>query len=281
MDVEEGQARGRTRWQTRNHDRNEVLCVALYPNTVFNEMCFFDRWSIHKSIRVHRKAFRAIKTAGVSSRTFIVKNISNSLTHCGLFVRLHFSIGCYDCRGLLDVVKVSISADFKSFFLIMRVDATVSTTNSLSSSLKFDGEGRHQFSESEKNAALFFFNFRMFLARLHAASRAHRSCHSESSWDRSSNFGAIGITLMRITWANHLKRWILVSNVTMTYDGFCELMFSVCLSSSAKSMQTTAAPHPEIRNTQMSCTFQHSHCTFVTILFLDLLLVCSSTWRCA
>ena len=30
----------RTRWQTRNHDRNEVLRVALYPNTVFNEMCF-------------------------------------------------------------------------------------------------------------------------------------------------------------------------------------------------------------------------------------------------
>ena len=23
-----------------NHDRNEVLCVALYPNTVFNEMWF-------------------------------------------------------------------------------------------------------------------------------------------------------------------------------------------------------------------------------------------------
>ena len=35
-----GQAGGRTRWQTRNHDRNEVLCVALYPNTVLNEMWF-------------------------------------------------------------------------------------------------------------------------------------------------------------------------------------------------------------------------------------------------
>ena len=31
---------GRTRWQARNHDRNEVLRVALYSNTVFNEMWF-------------------------------------------------------------------------------------------------------------------------------------------------------------------------------------------------------------------------------------------------
>ena len=31
----------------------------------------------------------------------------------------------------------------------------------------------------------------MLSASLHAASRAHRSCHSVSSWDRSSNFGAL------------------------------------------------------------------------------------------
>ena len=31
---------GRTCWQTRIHDWNEVLRVALYPNTVFNEMWF-------------------------------------------------------------------------------------------------------------------------------------------------------------------------------------------------------------------------------------------------
>ena len=39
---------------------------------------------------------------------------------------------------------------------------------------------------------LYFYplNFRMLLASLHAASRAHRSCQSVSSWDRSSNFGA-------------------------------------------------------------------------------------------
>ena len=30
----------RTRWQVWNHDRNEILRVALYSNTVFNEMWF-------------------------------------------------------------------------------------------------------------------------------------------------------------------------------------------------------------------------------------------------
>ena len=35
--------------------------------------------------------------------------------------------------------------------------------------------------------------FNTFLASLHTASRARRSCHSVSSWDRSSNFGAWGL----------------------------------------------------------------------------------------
>ena len=29
--------------------------------------------------------------------------------------------------------------------------------------------------------------------------------------------------LMRFTWAHHSERRILVSNVSMTYDGFCEM----------------------------------------------------------
>ena len=44
------------------------------------------------------QSFPSGKTAGESSRTFIVKNITNSLTNCGLFMRLHFTIGCYNRR---------------------------------------------------------------------------------------------------------------------------------------------------------------------------------------
>ena len=96
--------------------------------------------------------------------------------------------------GLLDVVKVSNSSEFKSFLLIMCIDAPESTTILFPKVLRFDGAGRHLFSEGEKKAALFFsFNFRIFLANFHAASRAHHSCHSVSFWDRSSNFGALGL----------------------------------------------------------------------------------------
>ena len=52
---------GRTHWQAWNQDTNEVLRVALYPNFVFNEMWFFDRWSIRKNIHFHRKAFQVIR----------------------------------------------------------------------------------------------------------------------------------------------------------------------------------------------------------------------------
>ena len=62
--------------------------------------------------------------------------------------------------GLLDAVTVSNAAEFKTFLLIMCIDAPESTTISRSSGLRFDA-GRHLFSEGEKNAALLFsFNFR-------------------------------------------------------------------------------------------------------------------------
>ena len=35
MDVEEGKLEEELVEKNRNHDRNEVLCVALYPNTFF------------------------------------------------------------------------------------------------------------------------------------------------------------------------------------------------------------------------------------------------------
>ena len=94
-------------------------------------------------------------------------------------MRLHFSIGGYNCRRTLEVVTVSNSAELGSFLLLMRIDALESTTNSVSSGLILDGEGRHHFSVGEKNVALL--NFRIFPANFQAASRAQCSCHSVSS----------------------------------------------------------------------------------------------------
>ena len=131
-------------------------------------------------------------------------------------MRLHFTTGCKNRRRTSRCRHGFNSAEFKSFLLIMCIDAPESTTNSLSSGLRVDA-GRHLFSEGEKNVALSCsFNFNTLLASLHAASRAHRSCPYRLFLRPILKFGSIGVTLMRITWANHSKRWILVSNVSMT-----------------------------------------------------------------
>ena len=164
--------------------------------------------------------------------------------------------------GLHDFVKVSISASLKSFLLIMCIDAPESTTNSRSSGSRVDAS-RHFFSEGEKNVALSCsFNLNTLLASFHAASRAPCSCHSVSSWDRSSNFGALGLRwwgssgqispsegFFGLECMHHVQRlsWILhVGSV------------SACLSSSVKSMKTSAAPYPGIHKPivvyLMSCT---------------------------
>ena len=94
------------------------------------------------------------QTAGVFSRTFIVKNIPNSLTYTVASSCVCTSpLAVMTIVRLHDFVKVSISASLKSFLLIICIDAPKSTTNSRSSGLRFDA-GRHLFSEGEKNVAL-------------------------------------------------------------------------------------------------------------------------------
>ena len=141
------------------------------------------------SIRVHRKPFLAMKLLAYPRGLTLSRKIRFFGTSCGLFMRMHFSIGCYDCRRTSRHRQRIHFSRIQVFLLIICIDALESTTNSRSPGLRFDGASRHQFSEGEKNALLFFsFNFRTFWASFHAASRAHRSCHSVSSSDRSSNF---------------------------------------------------------------------------------------------
>ena len=140
------------------------------------------------------QSFQSHNTAGVLSTTLIVKNISNSLTYTVASSGICTSpLAVMTIVGLHDFVKVSISASLKSFLLIMCIDAPESTTNSLSLGFNVDA-GRHLFSGDEKNAALSCsFNLKTFLASFHAASRAPNSCHSVSSREGSSNFGALGL----------------------------------------------------------------------------------------
>ena len=94
----------------------------------------------------------------------------------------------------------------------MCIDAPESTTNYLSSGFTVDGEGRHQFSEGEKNVVLCFsFSFRIVLVIFHAAGIS--LLPFRLFLRPILKLGGIGFALMRITWANYSKRQFGVSNV--------------------------------------------------------------------
>ena len=170
------------------------------------------------------QSFPSDKNAGVSSKTFIVKNISNSLAWTVVSSYVCTSrLAVMTVVGLLNVVKVSNSAEFKSFLLIMCIDASESTTNSLSSGFRVSGACRHQFSEGEKNAVfIFLLEFWWYFWPTSTLLHGHIALAIPSLPETDPQILGIGVTLMRITWANHSKRWIFVSNVSMTHPGFSE-----------------------------------------------------------
>ena len=208
------------------------------------------------------------KTAGVFSRTFTVKKNSKSLTYTVASSCVCTSpLAVMTIVALHDFVNVSISAEFKSFLLIMCIDAPESTTKSRSSGLSFDA-GRHLFSEGEKGAALFFsFTFRTLLASFHAASRAPSSCHCVSSWDRSSNFGALelrwwgspGQIIPSEGFWSRVSAWRNTASVNRT--DWLQHVWSL-----PQNRWRLRRLHILTYAIQLSCNFQYSHCTFVTML---------------
>ena len=89
---------GRTRWQAWNHDRNEVLRVALYPNPVFNETWF---------LTIDPFIWISVFIAKPSERQYCWRVLEDFHSQeyiqffgmrCCLSTRLHFSIGGYDYR---------------------------------------------------------------------------------------------------------------------------------------------------------------------------------------
>ena len=74
--------------------------IAGNPNPVFEWDVVFDHWSIHRENPFSSQSFPSNNTAGVFSKTFIVKNFQFFEIHCCLFMHLHFSIGGYDYRRI-------------------------------------------------------------------------------------------------------------------------------------------------------------------------------------
>ena len=282
-----------------------VLQIIRIPSLM--RCCFLTIDPFVRNTRFHRKAFRATILLACS-RGLSVKNISNSLTCTVASSCVCTSpLAVMTTAGLHDFVTISISASFKSFLLTICIDAPEWTTNSRSSGLRVE-EGRHPFSESKKNVALFF-SF-SFWTHFWPASTLHRGhlAHATLSPPETDPQILGPALMMRFTWANVTERRILVSNVCVTCNSFFFEFYiqvgsvSACLSSSVKSMKTSVAPYPGRRNPivvcLMSCAQQvrgardswHGKqrvytCFFnmasalLSPFFLNLLLGCSSTWR--
>ena len=138
------------------------------------------------------QSFPSERTAGVSSRSITVTNKSNSLTYtvASSFVSTSLLVVTTVVK-FLEIFTVSNSAEFRSFLLTVCMLAPESTKNSVSCGFVVDAARKTHSSEGESNEVVSVsLNLWIFLASFPASPRAHRSCLSVSSWDRSSNFTA-------------------------------------------------------------------------------------------
>ena len=163
-----------------------------------------------------------------------------------------------------------------------------------------------------KNVALSCsFNFKTLLASFHAASRAPCSCHSVSSWDRSSNFGALGLRWWGSPWQIYpsegfwcrISMWRATAFVNFTrWIGFCmselcrKINFGGFMSSNTqpncRAFDDRRPVGPRFNSWRVSrfttgCPDLSWLSSFnvatalLSLFFLDLSVGCSSTWRCA
>ena len=115
--------------------------------------CGFWPWTHSLEHPFSSQSFPSDNTAGVLLRTFIVKNISKSLTYT-----IASSCVCTSPLAVWLSYDCTISSRYpfqhhsSPFLLIICIDAPESTTNSRSSGLRVDA-GRHLFSEGEKDVA--------------------------------------------------------------------------------------------------------------------------------
>ena len=149
-------------------------------------------------------------------------------------MRLHFSIGCYDYRRTARF-RPDINFSITQVLFADHVHWRAGVDNKFSF-LKFKSWCRQApiFRRWEECCFVFSFNFVTLLASFHAAWRAHCSCHSVSSWDRSSNFGALrlrwwgspGQIIPSEGFWSRMSAWRTTAVVNFTHRigfGMCEL----------------------------------------------------------
>ena len=197
-----------------------------------------------------------------------------------LFIRPVFTV-----IGLLDVVTVSNSAEFKSFLLII-CNRRFRSLQQILFPLVWGLMAQANTNFPMLRRMLFYLSPLIlwhFLASLHAASRAPCSCHSVSSWDRSSIFGALG------------SRWWGSPGQIIPSDGFWSRMLAWRNTALVNSTHRIGFSMCELVrkidedfggsifwNTQPNCgAFFNIATALLSPFFLDFLLGCSSTWRYA
>ena len=236
---------GRTRWQAWNHDRNEVLRVALYPSPVFNEMRFFGPL-------IHSKEYPFF-IAKLSKRQYCWRVFEDFHSqeyiqffdvNCGLFMNKHFTIGCYDRRRTARF-RQSIHFSITQVPFCWSYALTHRSRQQIlvSSGLRFDAS-KHLFSGGEKNVALSCsFNFNTFLASFHAT-----LCPPETDPQILERWGYADEV--------HLGKSIRAKDFCLEF--WCDVQYlswishvglvSACLSSSVRLTSPSAAPCPQKRN---------------------------------
>ena len=197
-------------------------------------------------------------------------------------MRLHFSIVGYDYRRTTRL-RQSIHFRFTQVFFADHVHWRSGVDNKiLFPQFKSWCRQAPIFRRWEECCFIFLLSFQDTSCILHSVSRACRSCLSVSSWDRSSNFGALELRWWGSPGQITPSDCFLVSNVCMTHDGFCEFYTRIGFSMFEFFRKIDEDFGGSISwNEQPNCRvfFKYSHCNSVTIL-LDFLLGCSSTWRC-
>ena len=199
----------------------------------------FDHWSIHKNIRFSSQNFPSDKTAGVFSRTFIVKNMSNSLTYTVASSCVCTSpLAVMTIVGLHDFVTVSISASLKSFFAD-RVHWRVRVDNKFFPQIQKLMQASTHFPKVRR---MLLFLAPLISTHFWAAStplRGHLALATPSPPETDPQIlerWGYAHEVMRFTWANISERRILVSNFSMTRNSLSWIshvgLVSACLSSS-------------------------------------------------
>ena len=239
--------------------------------------------TVNPFIRV--SVFVSKLTKRLSSRTFVVKNFSNSLTYTVASSCVCTSpLAGYDCCRTARF-RQSMHFSFTQVLFSDHVHRHSGVCNKFSF-LKFKSWCRQApiFWRWEECCSLMLLQFQHIFGQPPRCFTGPSLLPFRLFLRPILKFWSIGATLMRFTWTNVTERRILVSNGSMTYHGFRDLntsdWFSVCLISSVKSMKTSAVPSPGIRN-PIVVLFSTQPLHFCHHSFETFLLGCSSTWRCA